>query len=184
MKKCDVIEMVKWILSLVAGAAFLICFGGCYNSQKATKQTNKALIKFPAVVAKIARDAFPCIVVKSDTSYNYYDTTIMADCPAVPIIKDTVKIYFSLPSIPKIIQVPVKVEVPARTITIKIIDSAFNKICQLSKDSFSIQNAALQTKLTDAQATIKTKNKILLWLYIIIGLSITTFILKLIYKFR
>lgn len=46
----------------------LLLFTSCYSARKATEQTNKALVRYPAVVAKVARTAFPCIPVITDSS--------------------------------------------------------------------------------------------------------------------
>ncbi|MBC7381895.1 MAG: hypothetical protein H7296_02750, partial [Bacteroidia bacterium] len=72
----------KWPLAIpfIIWAVYLL--SGCYTDKKATNDISKGIRLKPVIAAKLTRDAFPCIVTKSDTTYNnYYDTTIMADCP-------------------------------------------------------------------------------------------------------
>ena len=156
----------------------LVLLASCYNSKQAVKQTNKALLNYPAVVAKIARDAFPCITIKADTIITTVDTTIMVDCPPINdyinnIVHDTLVKYVAGAS--RYIQVPVTL--PIRTVTvIKIIeDSAKIKILQSAVD---IQNSTI----IDNDKKINQKNKWLLYLSIFVaivtGLSILKFIIK------
>lgn len=45
----------------------LVC--GCYNEKKAEQAVNKAAISYPVLLAKKARDMFPCVNSKGDTLY-------------------------------------------------------------------------------------------------------------------
>src|SRR6185436_7499790 len=47
----------------------IILLAGCYTQKKAERDTSKALERYPEVVAKIARDSFPCINTGADTTY-------------------------------------------------------------------------------------------------------------------
>lgn len=67
MKKIS-LDAPAWgvfFLMLIWGIALML-FSSCYNIKKAEKQTYKALAKFPVVVAKIARDSFPCYVIRAE----------------------------------------------------------------------------------------------------------------------
>lgn len=55
-----------WLAVVVAITMLLL--SSCYSAKKAESQTNKALIKHPEVVAKIARTAFPCIQKSADST--------------------------------------------------------------------------------------------------------------------
>lgn len=55
------------ILTLVL-ACMIFSMTGCYSAQKAKQQTERALEAHPEVVAKVARDAFPCITTNTDSS--------------------------------------------------------------------------------------------------------------------
>ena len=68
----------------------LLLLSSCYSQKKATDQTKRALDEYPTVVAKIARDAFPCDSIGTDsTAYKeslktidvlleYYDSLVNA----------------------------------------------------------------------------------------------------------
>ena len=73
MKNKYLVKGIKWVFAYVIAAFILIYFGSCYNTKKAERQTNKALIIYPAVVAAIARTAFPCYVVKSENKIDSAD---------------------------------------------------------------------------------------------------------------
>lgn len=69
---------------------FLIVLSSCYGPKKAEQQTDKALDKYPKIVAKIARDAFPCDSIGTDSTafkesqaelqklFKYYDSVVNA----------------------------------------------------------------------------------------------------------
>lgn len=47
----------------------ILIFVSCYNEKKALSDVNKAAVSFPDILAKKARDMFPCVTGKSDTLY-------------------------------------------------------------------------------------------------------------------
>jgi hypothetical protein len=140
----------------------LLLITGCYTAKKAEQQTNKALLNYPVVVAKVARDAFPCITKASDTvtriEYEYIDV----DCPD-SIIKTEL-----IPgdTVIRITTKTVRVQVPAKTIYItkNIEDSAKIKLLVFNieaKDKV-ILNQYNQIVKKDKKITAKNKE---LWIY-------------------
>lgn len=131
---------------------FIILLSGCYNAKKAQKQVNKALLEYPDKVATIARDAFPCITVASDT-VTVTDTLLdFIDCPEAPgpeYIRDTVMtnnvktVY---------VKIPGKVQVKTVTVTQRIEDSAKIKL-------LSSAIADRDATISDQGATIKKQGK-------------------------
>ena len=172
--------MKQLLIALAAIALF-----SCYNTKTAIKQTNHALVFFPAVVAKIARTAFPCISLKSDTVITNIDTVVIVDCPdfkepdSVQIkVHDTVKIGRTTIKVP--------VTLPIRTITIlKVVeDSAKIKMLQSGIDARDLTIAKLQKDNGSLNEAIKRKNKWILYLWLAVALSIVGIILKLLIKFK
>jgi len=66
---------------LVIAALTTVLLSGCYTSKKADKELARVFSRFPEKMAKIARDSFPCILLKPDTSYLPGDTIVYIECP-------------------------------------------------------------------------------------------------------
>jgi hypothetical protein len=97
----------------------IVILSGCYTPEKATKQADKALSKYPDKIAPKFREVFPCEVMKIDTVHDWQNSTVYVDCPPQPE-KQTDTLY--IPSKP--IRVPATVKVERITITKTIKDSA------------------------------------------------------------
>ena len=192
MKFKSDIDTLKCILGLVLIAIILLILSSCYNMRKAVHQTNRALVEYPAVVAKIARDAFPCIITKSDTLISYTDTTIIVNCPtgndfeggdismAGDIVKhDTLNKHDTFPHF---IKVPFRIAFKTIDITQHIADSAQNKMLQSVIDNRDITISKMQLVLDSNAETIKRKNKYVLAFWVIIGLFAAGIILKQTFK--
>lgn len=175
-----------WLFLL---AVAVIILPSCYNAKKAQKQVNKALLEYPDKVATIARDAFPCITIASDT-VRVTDTLLdFIDCPENPLPeykRDTIVIN-GVKTV--YVKVPAKVQVKTVIVTNKIEDSAKLKVLNkmvVDRDKIILdQSAELKSKSTK----IANKNKeiwihrgiwILLALYLIYRLwrNITTVKIK------
>lgn len=141
-----------------------------YTEQVAETQSKKALVYHPKVIAKIARDAFPCIEKKVDTVITQKDSLIYIDCP--DITNGTATDYAGVDTIYKTVTkvtpgktIKVPVYLPVKTITIekKIEDSA--KIKQLNDGLMASVNetAKANEKVEALQNKIEKKNK---WLWI------------------
>ena len=173
--------MKQALLSLLIAVAIV----GCYTQKKATEQTQKALIKYPEVVANVARTAFPCVTTKSDTIVTSKDSIIFIDCPETPenpapeylrdTITNTVTKYIKGET--KYYKVPVTL--PIRTITVikTVEDSAKIFILQAEIDRLKAYGVKVDRKL-------HKRNKAILWLIIILSLSLVGNYLQLKSKFK
>ena len=183
MEKKDILDATGLALVIILIAYLFLT--SCNTVKQAERQTKHALIFHPEVVAKIARDAFPCVIKKTDTTYNLFDTTIIADCPPVTPATDYfpspyiggVDTLFWQPEKPKFVKVPVTIQLPGRTITITKMDSAYAKLVL-------INNAELAGENKQLQKDIDTKRQWIKWLIIFLtGLSIP-YIIKMVTYFK
>lgn len=161
--------------------ALLLC--GCYTQKKATEQVNRANDKFPGVVAKLARDKYPCSeVLKPDTAVIWKDTTIFVDCPDTAsnpfqvVRYDTVNKVVTLPG--RTIKVPVTI--PAKTVYIDrwFEDSAKLKLAAIERDKLVKENEKQKKTIQDKEKTIRKLTKA------VVGLSIPLFLILLYVVYR
>ena len=178
--------MKKYLIALFW---FSLTCAACSNSKKAAQQTQKALIKYPDVVAKIARTAFPCIVLKLDTVFKVRDTTIWIECPTITIA-DSIKVHDTI-NIKRTIKVPVTLPIRTITITKTIEDSAQIELLTNYIDSQNLEIEKIKKQKADSEKQIAilekkiiTKNRIILILSLLIALPILIFFLKALYKLR
>jgi PBP1b-binding outer membrane lipoprotein LpoB len=144
-------------------AAFLL--GGCYTSNKAVKQVNKALGSYPEIVARIALDSFPCNVIKVDTIITHFDTTIEVIYPhfdtslsQIDTIYGTKKVY---------------VKLPYKTITKSVESTAKLTILNASLDSLLKVTTNIKKSNEDLTSKVGRKNKVIYWLiFFIVWLSV------------
>ena len=171
--------MKKIIQCIIIITVLITVFCKCYTDKKATKEVNKALLLKPTIVAKIARDAFPCVTLRADTAYNYYDTTIVVNCPEMePVIPDTSKnVKQMFTGILPAMQVPFVIRIPGKVVTITKMDSAALRVLKIENDKLTIINL-LQS------VSIKRKNKWLLYLLLFVGFSVIALIYKFLIKFK
>lgn len=160
--------MKQALLSLLIAVAIV----GCYTPKKATEQTQKALIKYPGVVADVARTAFPCVTTESDTVITTQDSLIYIDCPDNTVVTtadytwpDTVVKVVRLPGSVKTVRVPVTLPVRTITVTNKVEDSAkiFLITAELAKASKEVDRL---------QGKVERRGKLLLWLVIALAVSV------------
>ena len=161
--------------------ALLLCC--CYTQKKATEQVNRANDKFPGVVAKLARDKYPCSeVLKPDTAVIWKDTTIFVDCPDTAsnpfqvVRYDTVNKVVTLPG--RTIKVPVTI--PAKTVYIDrwFEDSAKLKLAAIERDKLVKENEKQKKTIQDKEKTIRKLTKA------VVGLSIPRFLILLYVVYR
>ena len=157
--------------AVIAILAIVVTFAnGCTTAKNAANKAAKIMDKYPEQVLPELRKKAPCITVKYDTTYNTIDTIINVDCPDSSsaqyfTIHDTVvKKDF------KTIKVPIKVQLPARTIYKYIEDSAKIKELDiklqrtiLEKDEAIKREKETNEKLNKVR---KTRN----WLWVVIVL--------------
>jgi len=158
------------MLKAYKGIVVCLLLGGCYTQFKASNQVNKALARYPQVVAKIAQDSFPCDVIRIDTLISVNDTSFLIDCPVRDTVLNSVlnsvhdtlykKLYVKLPY--KTFYITKTVESTAKLAIIKAsLDSAKNAICELQKSS------------DDLTSKVGRKNKVIYWLIaFLIGLCV------------
>ena len=166
----------KWILAapFIIWAVYLL--SGCYTDKAASKAVTKAILLKPAIAATLTRAAFPCITVKADTTINNFDTTIMADCPPLP---QAVTDYFTVHDTAFfnniiIRKVPVTVQLPAKTITIKVKDSADVYLANNRAIVAEAKSTELQHKLDKYRSLLYSLKRLLtfwqVWL-VLVGLG-------------
>ena len=171
-------KLFNWLPEIVSVGimlillAILFSLGGCYTQRKATEQTQKALIKYPGVVAKVARAAFPCTTTKADTIITTQDSLIYIDCPDNTVITaadytgpDTVTKVIRLPGQVRTVRVPVTLPVKTVTIVQKVEDSAKIYILQAATLRLQADNDKLRGKVAN-------KNKALKWIIIVLLVSL------------
>jgi hypothetical protein len=104
------------------------------SCQTAQKLLDKAERKDAAIVAKYARDKYPCTdLLKNDTAIIWRDSTIYIECPdnsnpfeVVTVRTDTVNNIVT-----RVIKVPVKVQLPGKIVTRWYEDSGKLKVAAL-----------------------------------------------------
>jgi len=138
---------------------FIILLSGCYNAKKAQKQVNKALLEYPEKVAKVARDAFPCITTASDT-VTVTDTLLdFIDCPEAPgpeFIRDTV-VVDNIQTVT--VRVPGKTQIKTVTVTQRIEDSAKIKLLTSAIADRDQQIDENKSEIKKQDKKISRKNK-------------------------
>lgn len=151
--------MKRYKITKMRYLLILLLLQSCYTANKAIKQVDKANTHYPEVVAKIARDKYPCTdLLKPDTAVIWRDSVVIVDCPdnrndyfeTVRTIRDTVN---------RIIKVPVTVPVRIQTITKYFEDSAKLKLAALELSKFVKSNNDLTNKLTEVNATAAHRAK-------------------------
>jgi hypothetical protein len=151
----------------------VLLLSACYNSKKAEKQVGKALYYHPEIVAKIARNAFPCYNVKIDTITK--EKMIMVDCPE----SDSTIIYVRENAIHDTIHLTRNVKVPVKVQDIMLYtyyeDSAKIKLLQNQIYKLTTNENILTYKISN-------KNKVIKYLIIFIVCLSIPFLFKLLIK--
>jgi hypothetical protein len=157
---------------------FLILFiniVGCFSLHKAEKLTKKIYNEYPEVIAKVARDKFPCKINKLDTIVNYKDSTIWIDCPDSVIEKVTLLNVIDTILIYKKIKIKVPVNLPVKTITIVKEIEDLSKIVVLDTE-------LTKTRVENEKMAISMikRNKVIKWLIFALVGFIIPYLLKII----
>ena len=198
---------------LLAWGIALMLLSSCSAEKRAIRQTNNALIKFPAVVAKIAREAFPCYVIKTENKidstdfkkwrdsvytlnafYNdlfnhiepilIHDTTNNCTLYKDNEIKFLQKINYQKNLIAELNEKIDNIKPIKDSTKNWFEDSAKIEVMQSVINSQDGSIAKLQKSNTDLSETVKRKNKWILYLWLAVALSIVGFIIKLILKYK
>jgi hypothetical protein len=156
------------MLKAFKGLVAVLLLGGCYTQFKAIKQVDKALARYPQIVAKIAQDSFPCNIIRIDTLISVNDTTLLLDCP----VRDTISVH---DTVHNTVDKKLYVKLPYKTIYItKVLESTARLvIVKASLDSAQEVVRKLGTENNDLIGKIGRKNKAIYWLIaFLVGLSV------------
>lgn len=160
--------ILVYIMTIIAVVVFL------NSCSTAKKLLNKAERKDPTIVAKLARDKYPCTdLLKNDTAIIWKDSIIYVECPdntnpfeVITVRTDTVNNIVT-----RVIKVPVKVQIPGKIVTRWFEDSAKLKIyatelngCITTREKLQAANDKLTVKVAR-----KTKEN---WIWRIIALCL------------
>lgn len=151
----------------------ILILSGCYTAKKAEQQVNKADSKYPEIVAKLARDKYPCTdILKPDTAVIWKDTTIYIDCPDTLTTTDFGIVRYDTINniITRIVKVPVTLPVRIQTITKWYEDSAKLKLAAIEQTKLKNENTELATTVKNQTKKIANKNKEL-WIWRAIALA-------------
>lgn len=160
--------------------AIIILLSGCYSSQKAIKQANKAMKKHPINVLPLFRANFPCDVLRVDTAIYYTDTLISFECPensynTTDTVRDTVLHVITRP---KTVVVTKTVQVPAKVITKTIMDSSLTRELQLKLLVCQTNYAVDAKELEQVKKKLKTRNYWVFSLILLLIISILTHFIR------
>ena len=167
-------KYILWALIVIGLYWTAAALTGCYTAKKAEQQGNKANYHHPGVVAKLARDKYPCTdLLKPDTAVMYRDTTVYIDCPdSIPATFEVVRRDTINNVVTKTIRVPVNLPIRERIITKWYEDSAKLKLAQIDLNGLQDANDKLTRKNEALSTRIKTRTK-LMWLFVIIAACLT-----------
>lgn len=172
---------MKTLLQLLLIGIVIMLFSKCYTSDKAQKQVDKANAKFPDIVAKLARDKYPCRdLLKPDTVITYADSLIFIECPdsnytpndyGTVVGNGGIGLPTSSAGTVKVetrtVKVPVKILVPSKVINNWYEDSAKIKLLTIDIDKLQKENTTLKADKENLQDKVDKRNKWLLWLIIL-----------------
>ncbi len=157
-------SLLKYILAFLLALLFLVGCAYLLSSCKTAQELmDKAEKKDPAIVAKLARDKYPCKdLLKPDTTTVFKDTLIWVECPDTSrigndfeiIVHDTVK-----HTVTKTIRIPVTLPVRTQTITKWYEDSAKLKIGSLRIAELEKANQKQTDHIADLTKKINHKTK-------------------------
>lgn len=158
---------------------------GCYTSQKAIKQANKAMKEHPADVLPLFRANFPCNVTGVDTAIFYTDTLISFNCPndyvsGVDTIVNTEfdTVTHVIYKAGKTITISKVVQLPSKVITKYVRDSSLTKELALKLNDCNANNAIVQKELETAKNALKTRNIAILILLLLLIIAILTHFIR------
>lgn len=174
-------NQVKWVWLALLTIIVIAILAGCSTAEKLLDKAEK---KDPAIVAKYARDKYPCTdLLKPDTAIIWKDSVIYIECPdntnpfEVIVVKtDTVK-----NTVIKTVRVPVTVPIQVKYITKWYEDSAKLKISAVALNNCNTEAKALKVannKLTAKSARRGVEN----WIWRVIALILIGLKLLKIYR--
>jgi len=133
----------------------ILILTGCSTAKELLDKAEK---KDPAIVAKYARDKYPCTdLLKPDTAVIWKDSTVYIDCPEVTTTFETVRFDTINNVVTKIVKVPVNMPVRTQTITKWYEDSAKLKI--LNVEATACQESVKKLQAANDKQAIKISRK-------------------------
>ncbi|MFN9113662.1 MAG: hypothetical protein ACK5XN_26635 [Bacteroidota bacterium] len=171
----------KWKNTLIWGLivsilAIIVSFAnGCTTAKNAANKAAKIMDKYPEQVLPELRKKAPCITVRLDTVISNIDTVIHIDCPDTSAadyftIHDTTIRYIRTPTITR--RVPVRVQLPGRTIYKYIEDSAKIKELHVKLDRVTSEREAYLKQVLDLNSKLNKARRTRNWLWVILILSV------------
>lgn len=168
-------DHTHWLLIFFVLVYFTTCgviLSGCYTPNKAAKQIDHAIDKYPKIAAERTRAHFPCTTTSADTLIFTKDSIVWVDCPdntpapANDFFHDTITLTKTVnKEVLKTIKVPVQLPVKYITITKKVEDSAKIFILTAKTDRLKAYSAKVDAKLIKRNWLIK-------WLIIALIVSV------------
>lgn len=136
----------------------LLILAGCSSAKELMDKAEK---KDPAIVAKYARDKYPCTdLLKPDTAIIYQDSVVYIDCPETPTNTFEVVRYDTVNNIiTKVVRVPVNMPVQVKTITKWYEDSAKVKLLTEALNKANTANEKLQASCDKLAGKVARKSK-------------------------
>lgn len=160
----------------------ILILTGCYSAKKAQQQVDKADSTYPEIVAKLARDKYPCTdLLKPDTTVIYQDSLVYIECPEITPVNpfEIVRVDTVNNIVTRTVKVPVNIRIPGTTIIKWYEDSAKIALYIIDINRYSQENQKQAAKIGKLEKKIGIKNKEL-WVYRSLLLLI---LLYLAYKF-
>lgn len=121
-------SQIKWVWLALLTIIIIAILAGCSTAEKLLDKAEK---KDPAIVAKYARDKYPCTdLLKPDTAVIWKDSVIYIECPdnTNPFEVITVRTDTVQNTVIKTVRVPVTVPIQVKYITKWYEDSAKLKV--------------------------------------------------------
>jgi len=152
-------SQIKIVWLMLLAIIVIAILAGCTTAEKLL---NKAEQKDPAIVAKYARDKYPCTeLLRPDTSIVYRDSLVLVEIECPELIEPTtiVKIDTVNNVITKTIRVPVNMPIRTQTITKWYEDSAKLKLYDVALNKANTANEKLQAANDKLTVKVARKNK-------------------------
>jgi len=146
----------------------ILILTGCSTAKELLDKAEK---KDPAIVAKYARDKYPCTdLLKPDTAVIWKDSLVYIDCPEVTATTfETVRFDTINNVVTNIVKVPVNMPVRTQTITKWYEDSAKLKILNVEATA-CLDSVKKLTESNDKQAVKISRKSKENWIWRVIAL--------------
>ena len=150
-------DQVKYIWLILLAIIVTAILAGCSTAEKLL---NKAERKDPTIVAKLARDKYPCTdLLKNDTAIIWKDSIIYVECPDNTNPFEIIKTDTINNVITRIVKVPVKVQIPGKVVTRWYEDSAKLKINAEHIRDLTKKVSEQETEIVSLNKKVANKSK-------------------------